>query len=198
MKYLVVGLGNPGDEYTNTRHNVGRIILEKFANTNADVFSEWEESGKLKALYTKGKIGKHNLELLMPETFMNKSGVSVKKIITSVKKAENLVVIYDDLDLGIGDFKISFNRGSGGHKGIESIIKNVKTKGFVRIRVGISPVTPAGKLRKPKGEKKVLDWVMKDFKKPEMEILKKLSKKTNEAIKTIINDGRVMAMNKFN
>jgi len=198
MKYTIIGLGNPGGEYKNTRHNVGRIILEKFANTNADSFSSWEESGKLKALYSKGKIGKNNVELLMPETFMNNSGVSVKKIITSSKKAENLVVIYDDLDLGFGDFKVSFNRGSGGHKGLESIIKNIKTKGFIRVRVGISPVTPKGKIRKPKGEKKVLDWVMKDFKKIEMEILKKISKKTNEAIEIIIKDGRVKAMNKFN
>ena len=198
MKFLIVGLGNPGDEYTTTRHNVGRIILKKFANVNAGIFSEWEESGKLKALYTKGKIGKHIVELLMPETYMNKSGVSVKKIVTSVKKAENLIVIYDDLDLGIGDFKISFNKGFGGHKGLESIIKSVKTKKFVRIRIGISPVTPTGKMRKPKGEQKVLDWVMKDFKKPELDKLKKISKKVNEAILDIIENGRVSAMNKFN
>ncbi|MBU1557688.1 aminoacyl-tRNA hydrolase [Patescibacteria group bacterium] len=198
MNYLIVGLGNPGDKYSGTRHNVGRIILEKFANANADDFSNWEENGKLKALYSKGKIGKTKVELLMPETFMNNSGVSVKKLVTSKKKAETLVVIYDDLDLGFGDFKISFNRGFGGHKGLESVIKNIKTKEFIRIRVGISPITPKGKIRKPKGEKKVLDWVMKDFKKPEMEILKKLSKKTNEAIETIIKEGRVIAMNRFN
>ncbi len=199
MKFLLVGLGNPSDEYINTRHNVGRIILEKFANANADSFSEWEDNGKAKALYTKGKLGKHNVELLMPETFMNLSGKSVLFVKNKHKiKSENIIVIYDDLDLGIGDFKISFNKGAGGHKGLESIIKSIKTKEFIRIRIGISPITPTGKLKKPRGEKKVLDWVMKDFKKAELDTLKKISKKTNGVIETIIKEGRVKAMNEFN
>ena len=198
MKYVIAGLGNPGKEYLNSRHNVGRIILQKFIENQSSVFSDWENKGKIKALYSKGKIGKDIVELIMPETFMNNSGVSLQKMLIDKKRAKNLIIIYDDLDLGIGNFKISFNHGSGGHKGLESIIKKVKTKEFIRIRVGISPVTPAGKIRKPKGKKKVLDWVMKEFKKKEIEKLEKVSKKISEALIEIIEKGRVGAMNKFN
>ncbi len=199
MKYLIVGLGNPGEEYKNSRHNVGRIILEKFAKANSDVFSDWRKIGKANAICTEGEIGKNNMELVMPETFMNNSGVAVSYLKDKEKiKSENIIVVYDDLDLGLGDLKISFNKSSGGHKGLESIIKKIKTKEFVRIRIGISSTTPTGKIKKPKGEQKVLDWVMSDFKKQEVDIIKKVSKRANEAIMDIIENGRVSAMNKFN
>ncbi|MBU4480230.1 aminoacyl-tRNA hydrolase [Patescibacteria group bacterium] len=204
--FTIVGLGNPGEEYKTTRHNVGRIILDYFAEKNN--FPEWENNKKLKALVSEGIIknpkshkvtGRENKVILIkPETFMNKSGLSLSSLITNKKKEENLVVIYDDLDLAFGDLKITFNRSSGGHKGLESIIKTLKTKEFVRIRIGVSPTTPSGKIKKPKGEEKVLDFILKDFKKTELESLKKLSEKTNEAIEIIIKEGRVTAMNKFN
>lgn len=194
--YTIVGLGNPGDEYTLTRHNMGRIILEHFAEKND--FSEWKDDMKLKALVSKGEIGKSKVALVEPETFMNKSGLSVKPLITNKKKAEKLIVIYDDLDLPLGSFKISFNKGTGGHKGLESIVKQIKTKEFIRIRMGICQITPTGKMKKPKGEKKVLDLIMKDFKKPELDLIKKLSKKINEALIEIIENGRSVAMNKYN
>lgn len=194
--YIIVGLGNPGDEYVNTRHNMGRIILEHFAKKND--FYEWKDNMKLKALVSKGEVGKSKVTLVEPETFMNKSGLSIKPLIINKKKAEKLVVIYDDIDLPFGTFKISFNKGTGGHKGLESIIKQIKTKEFIRIRVGICPITPVGKLKKPKTEKKVLDLIMKDFTKNELNTIKKLSKKINEALEIIIKEGRVLAMNKFN
>lgn len=194
--YVIVGLGNPGEEYELTRHNVGRIVLNSFAKKN--VFSEWVSDKKTKALLSKGQMGKEKITLLEPETFMNKSGLSVKPLVTSVKKAEKLIVIYDDLDLAMGDFKISYNKNSGGHKGIESIIKTIKTKGFIRVRVGISPTTLSGKLKKPKGEDKVLNLIMKDFKKPDLDKLKKVSKEINEALEMIIKEGRARAMNKYN
>ena len=145
-----------------------------------------------------GKIGKTKVSLLKPETFMNKSGLSVKSFITNKKKAEKLVVIYDDLDLPIGILKISFNKGTGGHKGLESIVKNIKTKEFIRIRVGISQATPKGKLKKPQGEQKILDYLMADFSKKDLEILKKLKPKITQALEMIILDGRQKAMNLFN
>lgn len=201
--YTIVGLGNPGDEYTHTRHNMGRIILENFAKKND--FFEWELNKKLKAMVSKGEVGKNKVTLVEPETFMNKSGLSVKPFLDKQKpacrqagKAEKLIVIYDDIDLPFGTFKIAFNKGSGGHKGVDSIIKSIRTKEFIRIRVGICPVTPAGKLKKPKTEQKVLDLIMKDFKKPELDVIKKLSKNINEALIEMIQNGRVSAMNKFN
>ena len=165
-----------------------------------EVMSIWREVKKKKKgfLISKGKLGKHNVALIFPELFMNKSGVAIKPLITSKKKAERLVVVYDDIDLGFGDYKVSFGRSSGGHRGIESIIKSIKTKDFVRVRVGIAPTTPSGKIRKPKGEKKVLDFLMGNFGKKEINIIPKISKTINEILETIIEDGRVSAMNTYN
>ncbi|MFQ5662039.1 MAG: aminoacyl-tRNA hydrolase [Candidatus Paceibacteria bacterium] len=184
--FYIVGLGNPGEEYENTRHNTGALIVENFANKN-----------KFEA-FKAGNIGKEKIELLMPQTFMNKSGTPLKPLITSKKKAENLIVIYDDLDIPLGKFKISFGRGSGGHKGIESIVRSIKTKDFIRIRVGISPVTPSGKIKKPKGEEKIKDFILGNFSKKETETFKKVLGKVNDALETIIKEGRAKAMNKFN
>ena len=169
--HYIVALGNPGEEYKNTRHNVGRVILEEFFKKN--YFSEWTIDKKLKAMSSEGKIGKEKVLLIEPETFMNKSGLSVQSIITNKKKAEGLIVIHDDLDLPIGKFKISFNKSSGGHRGVESIIKIIKTEAFVRVRIGISPTTSSGKLKKPKGEKEVGDFILGKFKKRKKKKIKK-------------------------
>lgn len=129
---------------------------------------------------------------------MNNSGRAIAKFIKTKKAAENLVVIYDDIDLPLGTMKISYNKSSGGHRGLESIIKALKTKEFTRIRIGISPATPKGKIKKPKGENKVLDFILGKFKPTELEILKKIFKRSSEALKTLILEGRERAMNEFN
>ncbi|MEX0652251.1 MAG: aminoacyl-tRNA hydrolase [Candidatus Paceibacterota bacterium] len=200
MTYTIVGLGNKGDEYRATRHNVGRIMLEKLRKKFG--FSEWEpeskDEKKNKFLYAKGHIGKHSVTLVLPELFMNKSGVSIAPLITSKKKAENLVVVYDDIDLGFHDHKISYGRSSGGHRGIESIIKSLKTKDFVRVRIGIAPTTSSGKVQKPKGEEKVLQFLMGDFGKKEVEAFPIISRTINEIIETIVTEGRIPAMNAHN
>lgn len=129
---------------------------------------------------------------------MNNSGKSVASLVKNKKDAVRLVVIYDDLDLPVGSFKISFNRGSGGHKGLESIVKALKTREFARVRVGISPATPSGKLKKPSGEKAVHDFIIGNFKDKEMEAIKKVSKKAIEAVEALITEGREKAMSEFN
>jgi PTH1 family peptidyl-tRNA hydrolase len=129
---------------------------------------------------------------------MNNSGRAVSKIIKSKKAAQNLIVVHDDLDLPIGILKISYNKGVGGHRGLDSVVKAVKTKEFTRIRIGISPTTPKGKIKKPQGEKAVIDFILGKFKPTELEIMKKTFKKSSEAIQTIITDGRDRAMNMFN
>jgi len=196
MSYIIVGLGNPGEEYEKTRHNLGRIVLEYFRQKND--FSEWKDSKKNKGLISNGTSGKMKIILLKPETFMNKSGSSVVSLIGDKKKAEKLIVVHDDLDLAIGTFKISYNRGMGGHRGLDSILKSIKTKEFVRIRVGISQTTPTGKLKKPKGEEKILKYLMSDFSKKDWEILKEITPKIAQALETIIIAGRQKAMNMFN
>lgn len=166
--YIVVGLGNPGSEYAGTRHNTGRMATD---------FVEDKVSG---------------VKVLIPDTFMNHSGKFVVKHVKSKKAAEKLIVIYDDLDLPLGTMKISYNRSSGGHRGLESIIKALKTKEFIRIRIGISPK------KKPIGPSYVEKHILGEFRKPEMEILKKLFKKVAEAVEMIKSSGLAPAMTEFN
>ncbi len=197
MSFIIVGLGNPGEEYELTRHNVGRIALEQFRK--AHDFSEWEKIGKLNALVSEGKVPKAGkIQLVEPETFMNKSGASVKPLITSIKKAAELVVVHDDLDLPLGRIKVSFNKSSGGHRGVESIIKAIKTEAFIRVRVGISPATPKGVVKKPKGEEAINDFIIGGFKPKELELIKKESKKISEALEMIVTEGLEKAMGEFN
>lgn len=193
---LIVGLGNPGKEYENTRHNAGRIILEKIAKAND--FSDWKNDMKLKSLRTKGELGSEKVEFLLPNTFMNNSGNAVAPIIDNVKKLKNLIVVYDDLDLPLGSLKISYNRSSGGHNGLESVIKRVKSREFIRIRIGVSPSTPTGKFRKPKGEEAVLKFLLGTFKEDELKIIKSISKKVTEIITMVSAEGKDKAMTLFN
>ena len=189
--YIVVGLGNPGEEYIETRHNMGRMVLDSFVKKND--WSEWEMDKKLNSLVSDGKIGKNKVLLLKPETFMNKSGEAIKSLVKTKKAAETLVVIHDDLDLPLGKIKISFNKSSGGHKGVESIIRAIKTEAFIRLRLGISNETASGKIKKPQGEEKVIDAILGDFKKTENNDLKKVIKKSVLALELIIKEGREKA-----
>lgn len=175
MSYIVVGLGNPGSEYESTRHNTGKMAVE---------FLEKKSIKGVKLVHT--------------ESFMNLSGPAVAKVMAGKGSAKNLVVIYDDLDLPIGTMKISYNRSSGGHRGIQSIIKALKTEEFIRIRVGISPTTPAGKIKKPKGEEAVEKFILGEFKKPELEKLKKVFKRVEEALETLSKHGLQQAMTEGN
>jgi PTH1 family peptidyl-tRNA hydrolase len=197
--YIIVGLGNPGEEYVGTRHNVGRMVLDAFIKAND--LKDWQEDKKLKALKTEANPpaggGKSKALFLKPETFMNKSGESIKTLIKSKKVAETLVVVHDDLDLPLGKIKISFSRSSGGHKGVESIIKAVKTEGFIRLRLGISGETASGKIKKPQGEEKVIDTILGEFKKAEADEMKKIIKKAVIALDLIIKEGWEKAASKL-
>lgn len=194
--HYIVGLGNPGEEYERTRHNVGRMALD--AVFAAGEFNDWKADKTLRADVAKGYLHDEKTWLIFPTTYMNKSGLSVKSQITTEKKAEKLIVLYDDIDLPLGTFKLAFNRGSGGHKGIDSIIRTIHTRAFVRVRIGICPTTPTGKLKKPKGGEKVLDFLMGDFKNAEEELLKKTFKEIVTAVETVVSNGRQEAMNQFN
>lgn len=175
-----------------TRHNTGRIALEDLIK-----ISETEFNKKLNALVDKIKIGGEKTQIIFPETYMNNSGKSLRPIITSKKKAGNLIVVHDDLDLPLGRFKLAFGSGSAGHKGVESIIKNIKTKDFIRIRIGISPTTLSGKIKKPDA-KKVVAYIIDKFKPKEIQIIRKVSKKITPAIEAIVNEGLQKAMSLYN
>jgi len=174
---IVVGLGNPGEEYEKTRHNAGRILVGMIKQKlNEDI----------------------KIKFITPDGFMNNSGKAVAPFVKTKKDLKDLVVIYDDIDLPLGKMKISFNRSSGGHNGLGSIIKALKSEEFLRIRVGIAPATSTGKIKKPKGEKAVLNFLLGEFKKSELETLKKLSKKVAEAVEVIFSESKEKAMSLYN
>jgi PTH1 family peptidyl-tRNA hydrolase len=172
------------------------MILEIIAKSND--FSEWKNDMKLKALRSKGEVCDEKFDFMLPETFMNNSGVAVSKVIDNSKKLKNLVVIYDDMDLSIGDYKISYNKSSGGHNGLNSIIKKVKSQEFLRIRVGVSPHTPTGKMKKPKGEEAVLKFLLGKYKEDELKEIKKISKKVAKIIEMVSAEGKDKTMSIFN
>jgi len=196
MSYIIAGLGNPGEEYEQTRHNTGRIMIEAFRKTHD--FPEWKEEKKWKALASKDKVGDEGVVLVEPNNFMNNSGKSIAPLVVSKKAAEKVVVVYDDIDLPLGTIKVSFNRSSGGHKGLESVITSLKTREFVRVRVGASPMSAKGVAKKPKGEEKVLKFLLGKYKKDELDELKKVAKKVSAAIDMIVAEGRERAMGEFN
>ncbi len=168
--FYIVGLGNPGEEYKATRHNTGRIVLEAFRSI------------------AERQLKNKKVALIAPDTFMNKSGDALRGKITSKKAAEQLVVIHDDLDIPFGSYKISFNKSSGGHKGVASVIKAVKTEAFVRIRVGIQPK------KRPSGEAAVEKLILGNFTADQLTVLKKLSKRISDALVCLVTSGRDKAM----
>ena len=192
---FIIGLGNPGEKYKNNRHNAGRLVLQFIADRQG---IEWKENKKLHALETNAKFDKSKAVFILPEGMMNNSGKSVASLIKSKKDLMGLVVLHDDLDLPLGSIKISFARGSGGHRGVESIMRALKTREFARVRLGISPATPSGKLKKPQGEKAVINFILSDFKPAELTMLKKVSKTVEKALGTFAALGRERAMNLFN
>ncbi len=192
MNYIIAGLGNPGEEYALTRHNTGRIVLENIIKEYTT--DELTTDKKTNSLLTESKIGKDKVTFIEPETFMNKSGSSIGKIVTSIKAAEKLIVIYDDFNLPLGRVKMSYNRSSGGHNGLESIIKAVKTEAFTRIRIGVSPANAKGEAKVPHGEDKVEKFILGKFRDEDLKELKKISKKVAEVLEIFMKEGRDKAM----
>lgn len=189
MNYVIVGLGNPGPEYEKTRHNIGRRLVEQFSD-------DWKKDKRLSALVSKTEIDGKKVTLVLPETFMNKSGASVKPLAPAKKAdAQKIIVCHDDVDLPVGRMKISFDRGSAGHKGVESIKRALGTTGFVRLRIGIAQTTPSGAIKK---NQEAGEMVLKNFSPTEEVVLKKSLKTAGEALEAIVVSGHERAMNKFN
>ncbi len=193
--FYIVGLGNPGEEYKNTRHNVGFLVLD-YLQTSLGL-PGFVSSGKYSGEVSEGLVGDADVILLKPNTFMNNSGAAVKKLVIK-EDVGNLVVIYDDIDLPLGEIKISVGRGDGGHNGIKSIISSLGSKDFVRVRVGISPRSLwTGKTKRPTGER-LPKYVLGEFKKREEGELKSVMSLVAEAVNVVITDGVEKAMNRFN
>ncbi|HHU69020.1 MAG TPA: aminoacyl-tRNA hydrolase [Thermoanaerobacterales bacterium] len=184
--YIIVGLGNPGSEYEITRHNAGFMAVDYLAKKNGIKINKL----KHKALVGEGKIAGENVMLAKPLTYMNLSGRSVKDIFEqNCADLEKLIIIYDDMDLDLGKIRIRVKGSSGTHNGMKSIIYQLQTEDFPRIRIGIGAC--------PEGIDAV-DYVLSPFSAEEQKIIGEVVKKIAEAVETIIMDGIPAAMNKYN
>ncbi|MEY2702524.1 MAG: hypothetical protein RLY43_1157 [Bacteroidota bacterium] len=193
---IIVGLGNPDDKYKNTRHNIGRDFVESFRKKNK--FEDWNFHKKSNSLISEGEFNGENILLMLPQTYMNNSGKAVMSFVKTKKQSAETLVLHDDLDIAVGKMKISFNKNSGGQKGIDSIIKSIKTKEFPRLRIGIAPVTPSGKIKKVLGEEAVVKHVLSKFKPSELDEMKKVEKNALKAIDLFIKKGHTLATNEIN
>jgi PTH1 family peptidyl-tRNA hydrolase len=188
---VIVGLGNPGTQYSKTRHNVGFVAIDEFAKQNN--FADFKLDKKSNSLISSSSAKapedreKQDILLVKPQTFMNDSGKAVKQIIKN-KPSVDLIVIHDDIDLPVGKIKIVKERGSAGHKGVESIIQNIGNENLIRFRIGIAPE------KKLEAEKIVL----KNFAESEQKIIKEAIEKTSEAINSFIKNGLERTMNEYN
>jgi PTH1 family peptidyl-tRNA hydrolase len=185
MSIIIVGLGNPGEKFKNTPHNVGFLTVEAFAKENN--FPDFEAQKMFEAELSRGEIFGKEIVLAKPQTFMNNSGIAVKRVLGT---GNELVVVHDDIDLPLGTIKLSKNRGAGGHKGVESIINHLGTEDFSRLRIGIQPAKG-----KPKAAEK---YVLKKFGKKDLEILKSVLEKSVTALNLLVEQGLEKAMNATN
>lgn len=187
MAIVIVGLGNPGKEYEKTRHNAGRSAVELVAkqeNAGEFVFNKTAN-----ALVIRSSVASTSATLVLPETMMNLSGKSVAAFVKTPKAAKNLLIIHDDLDLPLGTIKMVFGRGSGGHKGVESIMRSIKTNDFARIRIGISGEGKRNQAKKVQGEEKIIKLVIGKWKPSEEVVVKKVLKKVAEAVHLYASEG---------
>ncbi len=185
--YLIAGLGNPKTEYKNTRHNIGFDVIDVLA----DQYNIVTEIRKHRAFCGKGFIGNKKVVLAMPQTFMNLSGESIREIVNyyRIDVEKELIVIYDDIDLDVGQLRIRQKGSAGGHNGMKSVVGQLKTESFTRIRMGVGG--------KPKGYD-LADYVLGHFSKAEREVMDESIIKATQAVRVIIEDGVDMAMNRFN
>ncbi|MDD2671490.1 MAG: aminoacyl-tRNA hydrolase [Syntrophales bacterium] len=193
---LIAGLGNPGKEYEKTRHNVGFLTVDKLQE-NCDFF-EWETQKKLYAQISSGKIGSEKIIIAKPQAFMNNSGKSIGAISKFYKiKPKNIWIIHDDADLPLETIRISKNKSSAGHRGVESAIKALKTQDFIRFRIGIKTARGGKIPHRPKKEMAKF-LVEKKITSAQEEILKKVIKKCVEAVEMTAKEGLNKAMTNFN
>ena len=184
---LIVGLGNPGIEYQFTPHNLGFLAIDRIAN---DLRIE-VRNRQCRALTARATIAGEPAVLAKPETYMNLSGLSVRELVEEhqVDVKQDLIVIYDELDLGLGTIRIRQRGSSAGHNGMESILGALNTDEFLRIRLGIAP------------DRKVADgvkYVLTPFRKAQDKVVDEVLERAAQAVEVIIKEGPAAAMNRFN
>ena len=187
VDYVIAGLGNPGLKYSNTRHNAGFMAIDKLADEyNIDV-----SKSKHKALCGNGNIGKHRVMLIKPQTFMNLSGESVRDVLNYYKLSpDKLIVICDDISLDVGKMRIRKKGSDGGQKGMRSIIEQLGTQDFVRIKIGVG--------KKPNPDYDLAAWVLSAFKLDEKPLLQEAVDHAASSAALIIDGKTDAAMNRYN
>ena len=185
--YIIAGLGNPGKEYENTRHNIGFDVIDRLAEEENIAVME----SKHKALIGKGYVAGQKVILAKPQTFMNLSGESIREIVDyyKVDDTAELIVISDDISLDVGQLRIRKKGSAGGHNGLKNIIAHLGHEQFIRIKMGVG--------EKPKGWD-LADYVLGHFSAPEAKVMEEASERAADAIRTIITDGADTAMSRFN
>ena len=187
VDYIIVGLGNPGGEYEATRHNAGFIVIDMLAEECSCAVTKL----KFKSLYGTAQIGDKKCILMKPQTYMNNSGEAVRDAAAFYKiPAERIIVVSDDISLDVGKLRIKRKGSDGGHNGLKSIIYQIQSDNFSRIKMGVG--------KKPHPEYDLAAWVLSRFKNDEVEPLKSAAKNACDAIKLIVGEKIDMAMNKFN
>jgi PTH1 family peptidyl-tRNA hydrolase len=184
--YLIVGLGNPGRRFREDRHNIGFMVLDHILTRMEMTFSRSQQN----ALVTDGVIGGHKIFFAKPQTFMNNVGKSVAPLIRYYRiPLEHLLVVYDDLDLPLGTLRIRPQGGSGGHRGMQSILQHLGSEYFPRMRLGIG---------RPPGQMDPADYVLQSFSKDEMGEVDFTLERAVDAVEVYIRDGIEIAMTRFN
>jgi len=186
---LIVGLGNPGSAYSGNRHNIGFVCLGRFARRHRISLDKKQCLARVGS----GRAAGEYVVLARPQTYMNNSGQSVVRLLNKLKLTpEDLVVIHDDMDLPLGKIRLRQGGGSGGQKGIISIIDDVQSQDFYRVRIGI------GRPEEDYGEDKVIDFVLSDFAPEEESAVKEAVKTAGAALDCLLAEGLEAAMNRFN
>lgn len=183
---LIVGLGNPGGRYLNTRHNIGFLAAERVAEAHRIELNQT----KFKAEIGRGEIGGDDVIIAKPQTYMNRSGESVSSLLSFFRlNPSDCILICDDMELPLGKIRVRGKGGHGGHNGLRSIIEHTGSQEFVRVRVGIG---------RPKEQSQVSGYVLSPFAKDEKQVIEDAIAKACRAVETLIADGIEAAMNKFN
>lgn len=189
---LVVGLGNPGQGYSNNRHNLGFMCVNHFAKEHGITLDKKQGLARIGT----GEIGGETVILARPETYMNLSGQAVSRLVKKFSTSmDDLIVVHDDLDLPVGRIRIRQGGSAGGHRGIESIMTALGGKEFVRVRVGIG--RPAGSGRGA-SEDAIVGYVLGGFAPEERKIIEKTVPAVSDALECLITEGLTEAMNKYN
>ena len=193
--WLVVGLGNPGEEYAKTRHNIGFMLIDLIQKTfPVSPFQQNQWSYLRQA-----NIKNTNVLLVQPQTYMNRSGLAVEEVLQQYDETpDHLIVIYDDLDLEPGRLRIRPRGGHGGHRGIKSIIEHLGTNQFVRMRIGIGRPQFDATQQEPSSRQHVVDYVLQPFQQDEQLIITEVMTRSVSAIEYIVSEQIQIAMNLYN